>query len=151
MSDLLPNGEPTGRDVDAQAQAEARNKRATLIANLCALLVACIVVAEARYIVHAELEFDRPFDIWAPFVPALTMFVVRRKTFSYCFLFLYVALAIELLFQARTIYLGTYKWAGEKEPVGYVGLFFLISIVSLGIYVAGAAILFVVSLFESRR
>jgi hypothetical protein len=79
------------------------------------------------------------------------MLVVRRKTLSYCFLFLYLALAVELLFQARTIYLGTYKWAGEKEPVGYVGLFFLIAIVSLGIYVTGAAIMFVVSLFESRR
>jgi hypothetical protein len=151
VSDLSHNAEPTSGDAAEQARAKAASKRATLIVNLCALLVACIIVAEGRYIVHAELGFYRPLDIWAPFVPALAMFVVRRKTFSYCFLFLYVALAIELLFQARTIYLGTYKWAGEKEPLGYMGLFFLISIFSFGIYVAGAAILFVASLFESRR
>ena len=113
--------------------------------------MACLIAIEGRYIVHAELGFDRPFDILSPFIPAFAMFVVRRKGFSYCFLFLYVALAIQMFFQARTNYLGLYKWSGEKEPLGYMGLFFVISIFSLGIYAAGAGILFLMSLFASKR
>ena len=78
--------------------------------------MACLIAIEGRYIVHAELGFDRPFDILIPFIPAFAMFVVRRKGFSYCFLFLYVALAIQMFFQARTNYLVSTSGAAKKNP-----------------------------------
>jgi hypothetical protein len=126
------------------------DSRPALIANVCALAVASVVAMEGHYIVQARLGMFRPFDIWGAFVPALVMFIVRGRIFSWCFLFLYVALSIQMVFQARSIYFGVYRYAGEKDPLEYLGLFFVISIWSLAIYAAGALIWFVVNRRDNR-
>jgi hypothetical protein len=125
--------------------------RSALIANICGVVVACVVAVEGHYIVQERLGIFRPFDLCGSFVPALVMFIVRGRIFSYCFLFLYIALSIQMFFQARIIYLGLYKWAGAKDPLGGLGIFFVVSLYCLAIYTAGALIWFVISLLESKK
>ncbi len=108
--------------------------RATLIANVCALVVAYVVVVEGAYIVHERVGVFRPNDYWAPLVPAFVMFIVRSRTLSFWFLFFYVALSIELFSRARSAYLGTYDYPGAKDPLEYVGIFFVVSVGCLAIY-----------------
>jgi hypothetical protein len=125
--------------------------RKTLIANVCALIVASALVIEGHYIVQERLGITRPIDFWGPFVPAFAMFVIRNRIFSFCFLFLYIALSIQMFVQARSIYFGTYTYAGAKEPLGYMGLFFFVSIYSLAIYAVGSLVWFAISRLMSRR
>lgn len=66
--------------------------RPTLIANLCALVMAFAAIAEGAYIVHECYGYYRPQDIWAFLTPAIVMFIIRNRIFSFCFLVLYVAL-----------------------------------------------------------
>jgi hypothetical protein len=115
--------------------------RPTLIANVCALIVASVVVVEGQYIVHEVLRYYSPQDIWGFFFPALVMFIIRSRNFSFCFLALYVLLSIQMLFQARSIYFGTYVNADPKSgPLSYLPLFFLASAACLLMYAGGALV-----------
>jgi len=126
--------------------------RATLIANLCALAVASTVIAEGAYIVHERMGYYRPQDAWGFLFPALVMFIIRSRIFSFFFLALYVALSIQMFLQARSIYLGTYEHAVEKGgPLGYLPLFFFVSMACLAIYVAVASIRVAISKFTSAK
>ena len=118
--------------------------RPALIANICALVAASVVAAEMHYIEYVRFGIFRPTNSFGPFVPVLVMFIIRNRIFSYCFLFFYVALSIQMFFQA--VYLGVDKIApSEKTPFPHLQMLFLISICSLAIYAAGALIWFAVS------
>jgi hypothetical protein len=82
--------------------------RATLIANVCALVVASAGIAEGAYIVHECFGYYRPQDAWGFLTPAIVMFIIRNRIFSFCFLALYVALSIQMLYQARGVGLVTH-------------------------------------------
>ncbi len=113
--------------------------RPTLIANLCALVAASVVTAEMHYIEYVRFGMFRLTDTLGVFIPALVMFVIRNRIFSYSFLFFYVALSIQMFFQV--IYLGVDKVPpSEKTPFPHLQMLFLISICSLAIYAAGALI-----------
>jgi hypothetical protein len=109
--------------------------RPTLLTNLCALAVASVVSAEGAYIVHECFGYYRPQDIWGFFTPALVMFIVRNSKFSYGFLALYVASAVQMLHQARSIHVDPYACGGRiEDPLGLLAPLFFVSAISLTIY-----------------
>lgn len=126
--------------------------RSTLIANVCALVVACADTPAAAFVVHECLGYYRPQDILGFFLPVLVMFIIRNPKFSWLFLALYIALSIWLFIQARRLYLGSCGPSfGKDEPLAYFGMFLLLSAACLVTYVVFALIIFVASQFDSRR
>ncbi len=123
--------------------------RTTLIANVCALVVASVLVAEGAYIVlvdHARPSAGNylTHDAWGFYIPALVMFIIRNRMFSWFFLVIYIALSIQMFFQARSLYLGTYGHPFEKwGPLGYPPLFVFLSLFFLACYVVVALVQFV--------
>ncbi|MEH2513950.1 hypothetical protein V1291_005304 [Nitrobacteraceae bacterium AZCC 1564] len=108
--------------------------RTVLILNVCALILALIVSVEATFIDYRIFGWLRPSDWLFAFVPVTAMFLVRNKMFSIAFLSLYVGLAIQMCFQAWSLYSGTYRDGGAKDPLGYMGIFLLLSLVCLVAY-----------------
>jgi hypothetical protein len=106
----------------------------TLIANICGLIMAFVVVAQGDYIVHECLGYYRPQDAPAFFAPAIVMLIVRNRTFSCAFLTLYFALSIQMFYQARSIHIVPGACGGKGDPLGYMVLFFFLSIMCLAIY-----------------
>jgi hypothetical protein len=126
--------------------------RATLIANICALVVAFAAIAEGAYIVHECFGYYRLQDIWAFLAPAIVMFIVRNRIFSFCFLALYAALFVQMFYQARLIHLDPEACGGRLDgPLGYMALFFVISVICLAIYPLAALVKFVISFVASRE
>lgn len=118
--------------------------RSTLVTNVCALVVAAIAVAEGAYIVHERLGYYLPQDAWAFLFPALVMFIIRSRNFSFFFLALYIALSIQMFVEARRIYLGVYMPPPEKwGPLGLLTVFFLLALFCLMMYALGVSIRFV--------
>jgi hypothetical protein len=120
--------------------------RSTLIANAGALIVASIAIVEGAYIVHECFGYYRPQDIWGFLAPAVVMLIIRSRIFSFCFLALYVALFIQMSYQARGIHVVPYA-CGDRlgDPLGNMALFFVISIVCLAIYLVIALVRFIIS------
>ena len=118
--------------------------RPTWITNVCALVVACVVVIEMLYVEHARYGVFRPFDALGALVPALVMIIIRNSIFSYGFLFCYVALAIDGFFQAQKYFSGDYIIPGSDRYPAFMlfGVFFGFSILCLAIYAVGALIWF---------
>jgi len=109
--------------------------RPTLIANVCALLIACVMIAEGAYIVHAHYGYYMPQD--APFFlfPVLVMFIIRNREFSFFFLILHIALVIQMFVQAQGLYFGgPVQWGGKWGPLLFLPPFFFLSAFSLVIY-----------------
>jgi hypothetical protein len=126
--------------------------RQTLILNLCALVMACVAVTEGEYIVHGARGYYLPQDAWVYFVPALVMFIVRNGIFSCCFLAIYILNSIQMFFDVRSIFLGTYVDTSYKYDPPISGLFFfLFSIVSLMVYAVIAFARFVFKIINSAR
>jgi hypothetical protein len=139
-------GSPVDTEKARALLAVLTGSRRALIANVCALVVASILVAEGAYIVHAVRGYYRQQDAWGFFFPALVMFIVRNRKFSFCFLALYVLLSIQMSFQARSIYLGTYVETDQKfGPLSFLPFFFVVSVVCLIVYAAFASIRFAVA------
>lgn len=108
--------------------------RTTLILNICALVLAFIINIEGAYIIYRVFGWYNRSDWVAGFVPVLVMFVIRNRRFTYTFLFLHIALALQMFFQSRSIYLDTYEHAGAKYPLEYLGFFFFVSLLCLAAY-----------------
>jgi hypothetical protein len=119
--------------------------RPTLIANACALIVASIVIVEGAYIVHECFGYYRPQDIWGFLTPAIVMFIIRNRIFSFCFLALYTALFIQMFYQAGIIHLNPKACGGRYDPLGYMAVFFVISVICLAIYLVIALVHFIIS------
>ena len=51
--------------------------RTTLITNLCAFFVACIVTIQTMFIMSKVVGSYGPSDTWMMFVPVLILFVIR--------------------------------------------------------------------------
>jgi hypothetical protein len=111
----------------------------TLLLNVFALIVAAAVAVAGSFILPERPEIFpgvfRPLAYSPYFVPAVIMFIIRNRTLSLWLLGLYIALAIEMSFQAVAIHSGTYKYAGHESPLGHFGLLFLFSILCLATYV----------------
>jgi hypothetical protein len=120
--------------------------RSTLIANICALVTVPVVTAEGAYIVHECFGYYRPQDFWGFVFPVTVMFIVRNRIFSFCFLALYVALIIQMFYQARSIHLAPYA-CGDRlgDPLGNMTLFFVVSVICLVIYLVIALVNFAIS------
>lgn len=126
--------------------------RSTLIANLSALVTVPFVTAQGAYIVHECFNYYRPQDFWSFLFPVIVMFVVRNRVFSFCFLGLYVALMVQMFYQARNVHLAPYA-CGDRlgDPLGNMTLFFVVSAICLAIYPVIALISFVFSSAVSRE
>jgi hypothetical protein len=126
--------------------------RSTLIANVCALAVAFAVIGEGAYIVHECFGYYRLQDIWGFLTPAIVMFIIRNRMFSFCFLALYVALLIQMFYQARGIHVVSYA-CGDRlgDPLGNMTLFFVVSVVCLAIYPVIALVNVIISFVASRE
>jgi hypothetical protein len=131
--------------------------RSTLIANVWALVLASVVIVEGAYITLAvhqrpSLENYLTHDAWGFFIPALVMLIIRSRIFSWFFLILYIALSIQMFFEARSIFLGTFKhppsWASS---VGYIVPFSIISIFCLATYAIFALIDLVATRFDLKQ
>jgi hypothetical protein len=123
--------------------------RATLIANICALVVAAVIAVEAAYIVRKNLGNSMGGGWLVSFVPAIVMFVVRNSVFSWCMLFLYAALASQMFYQVYLIEVGyqfppLIKWG----PLGYLTLYLLFSLACLALYGAAWFFVWVARIFE---
>jgi hypothetical protein len=126
--------------------------RPMLIANLCAVVVAFASIAVGAHIVHSCFGYYRPQDIWGFLTPAVVMFIVRNRIFSFCFLALYVALFIQMVYQARGIDVLPYACGGRLgDPLGNMTLIFVFSLVCLAIYLLIALVNFIVSLVASSE
>jgi hypothetical protein len=126
--------------------------RSMRIANVCALVVASIVVAEGAYIEPRGLGNYLTHDAGGFFCPALVMFIIRNRKFSFCFLALYVLLSIQMFFQARSIYLGTYAETDPKfGPLSFLPFFFAVSVICLVIYAVSALVRFAIAKFNSTN
>jgi hypothetical protein len=126
--------------------------RATLIVNICAVIVAAVVAIEGYYILFKRYGVVHPLDLWGAFVPALVMFIVRGRIFSYCFLFFYVVVLILLSLEVRLFYLGLYKIPRfEMHPLAPVGAFLVVSTYILAIYAVGSLIWFAYTSLASKR
>jgi hypothetical protein len=77
------------------------------------------------------LGIDEAF--WVAFVPAATMFIIRGRLFSYCFLFLYIAVTIQMFFEVRAFNLG-YKPVASDIPLGLMAPFYVLSLACLVAY-----------------
>lgn len=108
--------------------------RTTLTLNVCAMIVALVVSLEGAFIDYHIFGRIRPSELLFSFVPVIAMFVIRGRVFSIAFLSLYVALATQMWFQAWSLYSGTYRDGGAKDPLGYMGIFLLLSSVCLVAY-----------------
>jgi len=126
--------------------------RSTLIANVSALTVASVVIAEGAYIVHEVLGYYLPQDAWAFLFPALVMFIVRNRIFSYSFLGLYILLSIQMLFQARSIYLGTYVEMDKKfGPLSFLPVLFFLAAICLAVYAVRILAVLAISKLNHRN
>jgi hypothetical protein len=121
----------------------------TLIANICGLIMAFVVVAQGAYIVHECFGYYRPQDAPAFFAPAIVMLIVRNRIFSCAFLTLYVALLIQMFYQTRLIHVVPGACGGKDDPLGYMALFFVLSIICLAIYAVVVLIRFIIFLFSA--
>src|SRR4051812_38407487 len=102
--------------------------RVTLVANVCALLLAPTMIYVGSYIVQQCRGYDWLLqDAPLYLFPAIAMMVVRREIFSHCFLLLYVWEFIQMLLQARSIQLGIHA-CGDRlgDPVQYVLILFVV-------------------------
>ena len=131
---------------DPDLFANLFGSRSTLAINLGALVVAIGTIFEGAYIAHERLGYYRSQDAWVFLFPAFVMFVIRSRIFSYCFLALYIAFSMQMFFQARSIYLGTYKYAGEKDPLGLLPIVLVVPAICLVVYFANWLIRFVIAL-----
>jgi len=123
--------------------------RQTLIVNLCALVMACVAVTEGEYIVHGARGYYMPQDAWTYFVPALVMFIVRNGIFSCCFLAIYILNSIQMFFDVRSIFLGTYVDTSFKYDPPISNLFFLLfSIICFIAYAVVALVRFVLKVVD---
>jgi len=139
-------GSPVNTERAGALLVALTGSRGALIANVCALAVASVLVAEGAYIVPAALHNYLTHDAWGFFFPVLVMFIVRNRKFSFCFLALYVLLSIQMFFQARSIYLGTYVETDPKfGPLSFLPFFFVASVVCLMVYAAVALIRFAIT------
>jgi hypothetical protein len=136
---------------------DSAGSRSTLIANVWALVVASVVVVEGAYItlvVHERPSLDNylTHDAWGFFIPALVMFIIRSRIVSWFFLILYIALSIQMFFEARSIFIGTYKhpppWASS---IGNIIPFLTLSVFCLAIYAVFALADFVVTRFDLKQ
>jgi hypothetical protein len=126
--------------------------RSTLIANVCALIAALVATAEGAYIVHECFGYYRPQDFLGFVFPALVTFIIRNRIFSFCFLALYVALLIQMFYQARSIHLVPYSCRDRLgDPLGNMTLFFVVSVICLAIYPVIALVNFIISLVASKE
>jgi hypothetical protein len=76
--------------------------------------------------------------------PAFVMFVIRNRIFSYCFLALYIALAVQLFLQVRSVYVGTYKYF--KDPLAILSIVLIIPAICLVVYFASWLIKLLIAL-----
>jgi len=126
--------------------------RPTLIANLCALVVAFAAIAEGAYIVHGCYGYYRPQDVLSFLTPPVVMFIIRNWIFSFCFLALYVALIVQMFYQARSIHLVSYACGSRLgDPLGNIELFFVVSVICLAIYLVIALLIFINSVTADRE
>lgn len=125
---------------DPKLFANLFGSRSTLAINLAALVVAIGLIFEGAYIVHERTGRYLPQDAPVFLFPAFVMFVIRNRIFSCCFFALYVAVSVQMSFEARSIHLGTYKYAGEKGPLGVLPIIFVVSAICLASYVVGKLI-----------
>jgi hypothetical protein len=70
--------------------------RATLILNLCSLCVASVLAGESAYIASHAPVVSASLASWVSFVPAVSLFLMRRKVFSGIFLLLYLVVLAEV-------------------------------------------------------
>jgi len=154
--------------VDSQLRAETTNEnlprlsfmnligsRTTLVLNVCALVVASVVWAEDIYVKqvgYGGLTDPIPALFCYAFFPAIVMLIIRNRTFSYCFLFLYVAIAIRRALAVRSAYLtGPFHDLPGSITNIWSLLFLVVSAICLGIFIVYALIGFAISMFSSAR
>jgi hypothetical protein len=110
--------------------------------------------AEGQYIVRARFGSYQLGDVVGAFTPVLAMFVIRRAIFSYIFLAIYIAISVQMFFEARAFHLGLYefhRWVPSSNPVIFMGMFFVLSVYVLALYLCGCAVWFVVTSLWSKR
>jgi hypothetical protein len=129
--------------------------RTTLVLNVCALVVASVVWAEAVYVRqvgYAGLLDPIPALFCYSFFPAIVMLIIRNRTFSYCFLFLYVANTILMALAVRSAYLtGPIHDLPGTIHFTWLLLFLLVSVICLAIFVAHALGRLAISAFSSGQ
>jgi hypothetical protein len=127
----------------------------TLIANVCALMLASAVAIDHTLIIRHYIEYGRrdlgsENEFWIAFIPALAMLVIRNRTFSFCFLMLYVLLSISMFLDVQARYfLGTHRFV--SQPLTSLVAFVFAAIGCLAIYAVIAFIRIVVRIFRGVR
>jgi len=114
--------------------------RATLILNICALVLALIINLEIAYVTYRVYGWLPHWSDWVVgLTPVLVMFIIRNRGLSYIFVFLHFAIAVDYFSMSRSVYLGYQIAIGSKLPFLPVILLFFLSLFCLTAY--GAIIL----------
>lgn len=96
--------------------------------NVCALAFGLVTALEAEYITYERFGHPVIDYLYACFLPALVMFVIRDTRCSYPFLALYVAVSIQLWFQIQE------QVYGFKSATPWMDIFNLFSVAVLAVY-----------------
>lgn len=126
-------------------------RRVTLIANICALLLACVIAAEVVYVEYADLRYVVPGDVMLCLFPAAVMFVIKSEPFSFVFLLAHLVISIRLFLVVRGISTESFNFTNGNDPLFILVLFGAATVICLAIYVLVALIKFIVSHLSSEN
>ncbi|QPF94751.1 hypothetical protein [Bradyrhizobium commune] len=119
--------------------------RATFVMNVCALVLACVVLTEVAVIENQRFGHALPSDPFLCFFPALIMFVVRSEPFSFFFLLAHLLVSVRLTFPVFGIAAGTYKFSRADDPLFILVLFTMATAICFVAFVFVALIRFLVA------
>jgi hypothetical protein len=124
--------------------------RATLFANVGALVLACAVFVEVVVIENARFGHVLPSDPFLCFFPVMVMFVVRSEPFSFAFLLAHFLISLRLFFTVHDVLAGVHRFSRANDPLFMLTLFEMATVVCLVVYVASTLIKSVVSSFSKQ-
>ena len=108
--------------------------RYVLIANLCVLLMACIVVVQTEHVVRVGLKVTNMPLILMPLVPAIVAFVVRHIALSCVYLSIYVVISGYLFRNMWLIETGAIKKYNVRYTLLLEASFHIFALICVSIY-----------------
>lgn len=108
--------------------------RYVLIANLCVLLMACIVVVQTEHVVRVGLKVSNLPLIMMPLVPAIVAFVVRHIALSCVYLSIYVVISGYLFRNMWLIETGAIKKHNVRYTLLLEASFHIFALICVSIY-----------------
>lgn len=110
--------------------------RRTLIINFCSLAIALVLVGENIYLNNRTIGWTPVGSLWPEFIPAVVMFLIGRRSFSYVLFIMYTLMALYIGFIALRIYLESLSPNIHvmKGVDFFQGIFVVLSLIMFSMY-----------------